>query len=241
MSKMSARILFVLTSHGTLGRTGRSTGWYLSEAAHPYAVMRDAGFEIDFASPEGGAAPMDGLSRTDPTNAAFLDDADAMAKVQHTLALDSVDPASYDAIYLVGGHGTMWDLPDNQALSRLVANIHDRGGVVGAVCHGVAGLVNTRLANGDLLVAGKAVSAFTNAEEEAVGLTKEVPFLLESRLRERGADVRTAANFAPMVSVADRLITGQNPASARGVGEAMVDVLLVASALTAPTDQNRTT
>ena len=227
---MSSRILFVLTSHATLGTTGRSTGWYLSEAAHPHAVLSDAGFAIDFASPAGGAAPMDGVSRTDPANAAFLDDAVAMAKVQNTTRLVDVDPSAYAAVYIVGGHGTMWDLPENAALSAIAAHIYDAGGVVGAVCHGVAGLVNTRLANGELLVTGKAVSAFTNAEEAAVGLTNDVPFLLETALRAHGAVVSTAANFAPIVSVDTRLVTGQNPASARGVGEAIAAALVPASA-----------
>jgi putative intracellular protease/amidase len=230
---MSSRILFVLTSHATLGQTGRSTGWYLSEAAHPYAVLRHAGFEIQFASPAGGAAPMDGVNRSDPDNAAFLDDAASMALVSSTRRLAELDAASYDAVYVVGGHGTMWDLPENDALSTIIAHVYDAGGVVGAVCHGVAALVNTRLSSGEYLIADKTVSAFTNAEEEAVGLTNVVPFLLETRLRERGANVVTAANFAPIVSVSHRLITGQNPASARGVADAMLASLLAASAATA--------
>ena len=173
---------------------------------------------------------MDGVSRTDPANAAFLDDSAAMAKVQNTIRLADVDASTYAAVYIVGGHGTMWDLPDNAALSAIAAHIYDAGGVVGAVCHGVAGLVNTRLANGELLVAGKTVSAFTNAEEAAVGLTNDVPFLLETALRARGAVINTAANFAPIVSVDTRLVTGQNPASARGVGEAIAAALVPASA-----------
>jgi putative intracellular protease/amidase len=226
LNHMSSRILFVLTSHATLGATNRSTGWYLSEAAHPYAVLQSAGFDIDFASPAGGPAPMDGVNRTDPANAAFLDDAAAMAKVGNTHRLADIDASNYAAVYVVGGHGTMWDLPDNASLSTLISKVYDGGGVVGAVCHGVAALINARAVDGAYLVAGKDVSAFTNAEEEAVGLTSVVPFLLETRLRERGAVMRLAANFAPIVSVSGRLVTGQNPASARGVGEAMVASLM---------------
>jgi putative intracellular protease/amidase len=227
---MSSRILFVLTSHATLGTTGRSTGWYLSEAAHPYAVLQSAGFDIDFASPAGGPAPMDGINRSDAANAAFLDDSVAMAKVTNTHRLADVDPSNYVAVYVVGGHGTMWDLPDNAALATIISRVYAAGGSVGAVCHGVAALVNVRAEDGSYLVTSKDVSAFTNAEEEAVGLTNEVPFLLETRLRERGAEMRLAANFAPIVSVSERLVTGQNPASARGVGEALVASLMQAGA-----------
>ena len=131
----------------------------------------------------------------------------------------------YDAVFFAGGHGTMWDFPDDATLSRVAAEIYEAGGVVGAVCHGPAGLVNLRRSNGEYLVDGKTVSAFTNAEEVAVGLTDVVPFLLETRLAERGATVITAPNFAAHHEVSERLVTGQNPASAAGVAERMVTLI----------------
>jgi putative intracellular protease/amidase len=222
---MTPRILMALTSHSALGNTGRTTGYYVPEAAHPLAIFHAAGFDVDFVSPAGGRAPADGGNRTDEIVAAFLDNSTVQAQVSATHRSGDVSPASYDAIFYVGGHGTMWDFPDDAPLASAAASIYERGGVVSAVCHGPAGLVNVRLSNGEYLVAGKTVSAFTNAEEAAVNLTDVVPFLLESRLIERGALVNTAPNFTANVSVAERLVTGQNPASARGVAEAVVLLL----------------
>ncbi|HEY9644308.1 MAG TPA: type 1 glutamine amidotransferase domain-containing protein, partial [Coleofasciculaceae cyanobacterium] len=153
------------------------------------------------------------------------DDPAKMAQVENTLHPTQVNPSEYDAIFYAGGHGTMWDFPENADLAGLAASIYEQGGVVGAVCHGPAGLVNIRLSNQDYLVSGKVVSAFTNEEEAAVGLTDVVPFLLEEKLIERGATVEKAPNFQAKTVVSDRLVTGQNPASAAGVAEAMVALL----------------
>lgn len=218
----NTRTLIVLTSHSQLGTTGKTTGAYLSEISHVYWALIRAGLEVDFVSPRGGEAPLDGVTRDDADNAAFLDNPAAMTAVKATLRPDQVDPARYGAIYYAGGHGTMWDLPDDAGLARIAAAIYDAGGRVAAVCHGPSGLVNIRLASGQYLVAGKDVAAFTNAEEAAVELTKVVPFLLADALVARGARHVPAPNFKPNVVVSDRLITGQNPASARGVGEALV-------------------
>ncbi|MCA9552497.1 MAG: type 1 glutamine amidotransferase domain-containing protein [Myxococcales bacterium] len=222
------RILIILTSHAQLGDTGRPTGFYLSEVTHPTHVFAQAGFQVDYASPKGGAAPMDGVDRKDPINATYLDDPAWMARIRATLRVDEVDPSRYDAVFLAGGHGTMWDLPDDAALQALLARTYDAGKVVAAVCHGPAGLVNVKLSDGRYLVAGKQVAGFTDAEEAAVELTDVVPFLLASRLRARGAEVKPAPNFAKNVVVSERLVTGQNPASARGVAEAVVEVLRAA-------------
>lgn len=219
------KVLIVVTSHDSLGDTGKSTGFYLSEASHPHDVFTQAGMEVDFVSPKGGKAPMDGVKLDDPVNKAFLENPQTLAKVENTLRPEQIDPKQYDAIFYAGGHGTMWDFPHNEKLAGIAAEIYEGGGVVGAVCHGPAGLVNIKLSDGKYLVAGKTVSAFTNEEEEAVGLTKVVPFLLESKLVERGAKFTKAANFEPHVAVSDRLVTGQNPASATGVGEAMVKLM----------------
>lgn len=210
----------VLTSHDTLGDTGRATGWYLPEAAHPWKVFTEAGYELTFTSPEGGRPAMDGVDADDPLQQAFLDMYGTEGP--DTLKAATVDPSRYDAIFYVGGHGAMWDFPDDTHLSSAAADIYGRGGVVAAVCHGPAGLVNIRLGDGSHLVDGRRVAAFTDAEEAAVGLTEVVPFLLETRLTQRGAIHQAAANFQPQVIADGRLITGQNPASAAGVAEAIV-------------------
>jgi putative intracellular protease/amidase len=222
---MTGRILFVLTSHDSLGDTGRRTGFYVPELAHPLSIITEAGYAADFVSPAGGAPPRDGGNRTDPVVAAFFDDTALHARIDASRRPEEVDASQYDAIFFVGGHGTMWDLPTTPSLATLTAQIYDRGGVVAAVCHGPAGLVNVRLGNGAHLVDGKRVAAFTNAEEDAVGLTQVVPFLLQDQLRAHGAIVVTAPNFTANVIVSDRLVTGQNPASAAGVATEMLKLL----------------
>ncbi|MEI2577774.1 type 1 glutamine amidotransferase domain-containing protein [Scytonema sp. PRP1] len=222
---MSAKVLVVLTSHDTLGDTGKETGFYLPEVSHPVAVFDKASLSVQYVSPLGGKAPMIGVDLNDPLNKAFLDNPEKVAQVENTLRPEQINPAQYNAIFYAGGHGTMWDFPDNAELARIATAIYEQGGVVGAVCHGPAGLVNIKLSNGQYLVADKTVSSFTNEEEAAVGLTEVVPFLLESKLIERGATVDKAPNFQAKVVVSDRLVTGQNPASAMGVAERMVELL----------------
>jgi putative intracellular protease/amidase len=217
------RVLMVLTSHTTLGGTGQSTGWYLPEAAHPWHEFRQAGIEMDWASPIGGLTLPYGADLNDAAQAAFVDEFGESGPV--TLAASSLDPARYDAIFYVGGHGTMWDFPDNTPLATAAATIYSDGGVVAAVCHGPAGLVNITLPTGEPLVAGRQVAAFTNDEEVAVGLADTVPFLLADALTAKGATHTFAANFEPHVVVDGRLITGQNPASATGVAVAVVTAL----------------
>lgn len=219
------KILFVVTSHDKLGNTGRQTGFYLPEVTHPHKVLTDHGFEVDFVSPKGGKAPMDGVELNDSTNKAFLSNKGYVAKVENTLTPDQVNPADYSAIFYAGGHGTMWDFPDNEAIAKIASAVYNNGGVVAAVCHGPAGLVNIKLPNGKYLVAGKTVSSFTNEEEKAVGLSNVVPFLLESKLIERGARHTKSPLWQSHVEVSERLVTGQNPASAEQVGKAMVKLL----------------
>jgi putative intracellular protease/amidase len=222
---MTQKVLIVLTSHDTLGDTGQPTGFYLPEVSHPVAVFDRVGLIVEYVSPQGGKAPMIGIDRNDPVNVAFLDNPNQMTPVENTLTPDQVNPAQYAAIFYAGGHGTMWDFAENLDLANLAAKIYAQGGVVGAVCHGPAGLVNLKLTDGQYLIAGKTVAAFTNQEEVAVGLSEVVPFLLESRLIERGANYTKADNFQPHVVVSDRLVTGQNPASATGVAEQMTQLL----------------
>jgi putative intracellular protease/amidase len=219
------KVLFVLTSHDRKGT--KPSGYYLSEVTHPHHVLSRAGFAIDFVSPKGGKAPADpdGLDLKDPLNAAFWNDAALRGAVENTKKPSQVRAEDYAAIFYAGGHGTLWDFPDNQELAKLAAQLYERGGVVGAVCHGPAALVNVQLSNGQYLVAGKDVSAFTNDEERAVELDKVIPFFLADRLVERGARHIPAPLWQPKVVVSERLVTGQNPASATGVGEAMVKLL----------------
>jgi putative intracellular protease/amidase len=219
------RVLFVLTSHDTLGNTGKETGFYLPEMTHPYEAFEQAGIEVEFVSPKGGKAPMIGINLQDPSNKAFLDDAVKVAKVEQTLTPAAVSASRYGAIFYVGGHGTMWDFPQNAELAAIAAQIYENGGVVGAVCHGPAGLIPVRLSNDEPLVAGKTVAGFTNSEEIAVGLADVVPFLLADKLIALGATHTQSDNFQAHVEVSDRLVTGQNPASARGVGEQMVALM----------------
>jgi putative intracellular protease/amidase len=226
---MSKRILFVLTSHDRNGPAGAAdatpSGFYLSEVAHPHQILSQAGYAIDFASPKGGKTHVDGLDFNDPANAAFWNDAALRGATEATLAPAQINASDYAAIFYAGGHATMWDFPDSIELAAIAARIYERGGVVAAVCHGPAGLVNLKLSDGRYLVAGKDVSAFTNDEERAVGLYDTVPFLLADALQERGARHVPAPNFQAQVVVSDRLVTGQNPASAKGVAKAMLRLL----------------
>jgi putative intracellular protease/amidase/ketosteroid isomerase-like protein len=218
-----SKIVFALTSHAELGDTGRKTGYYVSEAAHPHAVLTAAGHEVDFVSVRGGAPRADGADPDDSVHTAFLKDhADALAS---TPAAADVDAARYSAILFVGGHGTMWDFRGQPDLQRIAREIYEGGGVVAAVCHGPAALVDLTLSDGSYLIAGKSVAAFTESEEQAVGLEDVVPFLLASTLASQGARHVPAPDFQANVQVDGRLITGQNPASATGVAEALVDAL----------------
>lgn len=229
---MTQRILFVLTSHDRkAGRRHRSRAQrFLSVRGHASASgtgrRRPCG---RFRQSPGGKTHVDGLDLDDPINAAFWNDAALRCATETTLAPPQVDPDAYAAIFYAGGHATMWDFPDNAELAAIAARIYERGGVVAAVCHGPAGLVNVKLSDGRCLVAGKDVSAFTNDEERAVGLYDAVPFLLADALQERGARHVPASNFQVQVVVSGRLVTGQNPASAKGVAEAMLPLLVAAS------------
>lgn len=219
------KILFALTSHDRKGNTGQPTGFYLPEAAHPWAVLQADGFEIDFISPKGGRPPMDGADSADAVSRRFLDTQEVMLKIGNTSTPAQVRSSDYSAILFVGGHGTMWDFPDDQSLAHVAASIYEAGGVVGAVCHGPAAFVNLKLSDGRYLVNDKRVAAFTDDEERAVNLHGVVPFLLATTLQQRGAIHVAAPNWQANVVVDERLVTGQNPASAEGVGREMARLL----------------
>ena len=222
---MTRRILLATTSHDKKGDTGQATGAFLPEVAHPYAVFRDAGFAVDVASVRGGKVPLEGLDTEDPVSVAFLADPIAMRFMSESQRSSDVDPKKYDAIFFAGGHGAMWDLPDDPGFAAAARAVYERGGIVAAVCHGPAALVNLRLSNGSYLVAGKTVSAFTNDEERAVKLDQVVPFLLADELVARGAKHAPAPNWQEQVVADQRLVTGQNPASATGVARRVVGLL----------------
>lgn len=212
------KALIVVSSH--------KPGWYLSEVTHIYYPLTKAGYEVDFASPEGGAAPMDESSRKldDPDNKKFLENKTLVKQISQTKNLNQIKASDYQIIHFAGGHGAMFDFHNSEVLNKLAASIYEQGGIVSAVCHGPAALVNVKLSNGEYLVKGKEVSAFTDAEEAEVKMTKVVPFLLESTLKERGAKLVTGKNWQDQSVVSERLVTGQNPQSGHSVGKKIVEV-----------------
>jgi len=207
-------ILMVVTSHERLGSTETKTGFWLEELAAPYQTFVQAGARVDIASPFGGRPPADPKSEAEPSAAvrAFEADPAARTKLAATQRLSDVKD-TYDAYFVVGGHGVMWDLAENPTLALLLARAYEGGKVVAAVCHGPAALVNVRLSSGSPLVAQRRVTGFSNAEEEAVGLAQVVPFALETQLRERGGKYEAGPLWQPFAIRDERLVTGQNPAS----------------------------
>jgi len=222
------KVLFVLTSNSQLGDTGKRTGFYLSELTHPYYIIKDAGYEIDIVSIKGGMAPIDpnSIDEGDKDNQRFLKDADLMRQVITTKIISEVKYQDYQAIVFSGGHGTMWDLPNNKHVKTLIKNIYENNGVVASVCHGPSALVGVKLSNGKYIVDGKKIAVFTDMEERIAGLTDTVPFLLQSTLIEQGGIDKSG--FIPWTehAVADqRLVTGQNPQSAHKLGHLIVEEL----------------
>jgi putative intracellular protease/amidase len=223
------KILIVLTSHDQLGDTGKKTGFWLEEFAAPYYVLKDAGAAIAVASPKGGQPPLDPKSevpefQTELTER-FRTDTAAQAELANTKKLADVSADDFDAVFYPGGHGPMWDMPDNATSIALIEAFVKSDKPVGAVCHAPVALVNVRGKDGEYLVKGKHVTGFTNSEEEAVGLTAIVPFLLEDRLKERGSIYSKTASWVPYVQVDGRLVTGQNPASSVPAAEELLKLL----------------
>ncbi|KAJ8593303.1 class I glutamine amidotransferase-like protein [Rhizopogon salebrosus TDB-379] len=223
---MTKRILFVFTSADrTL--TGANTGWYLPEAAHPYYVLSPH-FIIDFASPKGPNPPVDEYSvqtfQDDVPK--FLQDPVVKNKLATTKKLSEVNPDDYDAVFYVGGHGPVLDLASDPVNGQLASAFYRAGKVTSAVCHGPAALVGATDASGESIFAGKPATGFSNVEEEIVGKVKDVPFLLEDKIKSLGGKYEKAPEpWEPKVIVAGNLITGQNPASAHPIGEAILQAL----------------
>ena len=219
------KILMVLTSHDKLGNTSRKTGFWLEEFAAPYYVFRDAGVEVTLASPKGGQPPIDPKSdlpeNQTPAMARFKEDADAQRELSRTLKLSDMNSADFDTVFYPGGHGPMWDLAEDPDSIALIESFYNSGKPVAAVCHG-PGVLHRVVNKGESIVKGKRVTGFTNGEEEAVGLTKVVPFLVEDELKRLGGLYQKAGNWESFVVVDGRLITGQNPASSAAAAKALL-------------------
>src|SRR5579862_3477575 len=209
------KILLIATGHAQLGSTGEPTGLWFEELTTPYYTFLDTGAQVEIATLQGGTVPIDPRSLGDkpPSVERFLADATAMPKIEQAKRLSILNIADYDAIFLPGGHGTMFDLPDSPVLAAALSDAWAQGKVISAVCHGPAGLLHVKDAQGRPLLAGRIVSAFTNSEEKAVGLSKSVPFLLETAIRDLGARYESGPDFQPFARRDGKLVTGQNPAS----------------------------
>ncbi|KAI9712786.1 MAG: hypothetical protein M1820_001408 [Bogoriella megaspora] len=226
---MAPKILIVLTSHDKLGNTGKKTGWFLPELAHPYHVLAPK-TELTIASPKGGEAPLDPFSvemSKDDVSVQFLNTNQNVWKYTRKLDEFVGKEKDFDAIFYVGGHGPMFDLVDDVTSQTLIRNFWESGKIVSAVCHAPAVFVNVKLSDGRYLLQDKTVTGFSTVEEEQVGLVDPVPFVPEDGLRKAtgGKFVKAAEPWGEKVVVDGRLITGQNPASANGVGEAILKAL----------------
>ncbi|WP_227267710.1 type 1 glutamine amidotransferase domain-containing protein [Roseobacter weihaiensis] len=223
------KILMVLTSHDELGDTGKKTGFWLEEFAAPYYVLQDAGAEITLASPKGGQPPLDPSSDTaDAQTAAterFRGDEAAQKILSETHILSKIKESEYDAVFYPGGHGPMWDLAEDQDSINLLQAFAKDDRPIGAVCHAPAIFKHPKGSDGQPLVAGKTVTGFTNSEEDGVGLTDVVPFLVEDMLKENGGVYEKGDDWASFVTVDGKLVTGQNPASSEEAAKKLLSMI----------------
>ena len=222
------KVLFVVTSHDELGNTGEKTGFWTEEFAAPYYELLNKGIEVTIATPKGGQPPIDPKSE-DPSAATedtkrFDNDVELQEKLKNTLKLSDINANDYDAVFYPGGHGPLWDLVNDKNSIALIEDFYTNNKPIGFVCHAPAALKNVKI-NGEFLVKGKKVTGFSNTEEEAVGLTKIVPVLLENALQENGAIYSKAADWHPYAVEDGLLITGQNPASSKLVAQKLLDQL----------------
>jgi len=219
-------ILMVLTSHDTLGDTGKKTGFWLEEFAAPYFVFKDAGATITLASPKGGQPPIDPMSDNDDTQTddtrRFKDDPEAQQHLASTQKLSEVTIDGFDAIFYPGGHGPLWDLAEDGDSKRLIEAFAAADRPIGAVCHAPAVFRHTNGVDGKPLVSGRRVTGFTNTEEEGVGLTDVVPFLVEDMLKANGGAYEKGDDWASFVLRDGKLVTGQNPASSAAAAEELL-------------------
>ena len=223
------KILMVLTSHEQLGNTGKKTGFWLEEFAAPYYTFKDAGATITLVSPGGGQPPLDPKSDTPDAQTKdterFKADPAAQAALAQTIELSQVSAGDFDAVFYPGGHGPLWDLAEDAASIALIEAMLGAGKPVALVCHAPGVLRDVKDVNGDPVVQGKAVTGFTNTEEQAAGLTKIVPFLVEDMLRTNGGNYSKVADWQPYVVKDGLLITGQNPASSEPAAKELLEKL----------------
>jgi len=227
--ELTMNILFVLTSHDKLGDTGKKTGFWVEEFANPYYTLLDKGANITIATPKGGAAPIDPSSdspdaSTEDTDR-FNSDAEARAHIANTKVLADINPDDFDAVFYPGGHGPLWDLANDKTSIALIEKFNSQDKPVAFVCHAPAALKGVKNTDGSPLVKGKKVTGFTNTEEEAVGLTDVVPFLVEDMLNENGGIYSKKEDWAAYAIQDGNLITGQNPASSELVAEKLLESL----------------
>lgn len=225
------KVLVVLTSHSELGNTGKKTGFWVEEFAAPYYVLADAGVEITLASPKGGQPPIDPKSEMADFQTAdthrFDKDEATKNKLAHTLQLSEVNAADYDAVFYPGGHGPLWDLANDTTSISLIETFYSQQKPIAFVCHAPGALVKVKLPNGDPLVKGKEVTGFSDTEEEAVQLTKVVPFLLEDELKNLGGHYSKGADWGSYVKKDGLLITGQNPGSSKEAAQVLLKALQI--------------
>ena len=226
--KVMKKVLFVVTSHEKLGNTGEKTGYWTEELAAPYYELLDQGIEITIATPKGGEPPIDPKSEdssaaTEDTKR-FDSDTELQEKLKNTIKLSDVNPADYDAVFYPGGHGPLWDLVDDKNSIALIETFYNSNKPVAFVCHAPAVLKNVKI-NGEFLIKGKNVTGFSNEEEDAVELTKIVPFLLQDVFEANGANYSKNENWQPYAVEDGLLITGQNPASSKLVAQKLLKQL----------------
>ncbi len=223
------KVLMVLTSHSELGNTGEKTGFWIEEFATPYYVLADGGTEITIASPKGGQPPVDPKSELKdaqtPSTERFYTDNALIDKVAHTFKLSDIDQDQYDAVFYPGGHGPLWDLATDKTSIKLIEEFYNHQKPIAFICHAPAALVNVKTMNGEPLVKGKHITGFSNSEEEAVKLTKVVPFLLEDELTKHGAHYSKGADWGSYVKQDGLLITGQNPGSSEEAAKLLLKTL----------------
>lgn len=227
--EQQTKVLFVLTSHDELGDTGKKTGFWKEEFATPYYTLLDKGVAITIATPKGGKAPID--PRSDSPDAAteatkrFDKDAEAQERIANTKVLADMKPDNFDAVFYPGGHGPLWDLANNQTSIALIEKFNRQEKPVAFVCHAPGVLKNVTGTDGEPFVKDKKVTGFTNSEEEAVGLTDAVPFLVEKMLKDNGGIYSKKDNWTSYALKDGNLITGQNPASSKAVAELLLKTI----------------
>lgn len=228
-SSSSLKVLFIVTSHDQFGDTGHKTGFFIEEFATPYYILIDKGINITIASPKGGRPPMDPTSESPDFDTVarkrFYADTALQQQLSQTLTLKDLKAEDYDGVFYPGGHGPVWDLANDDDSIRLIEGFFAQKKPVGAICHGQAVLVNAKDENGESLVKGKGITSFSKGEEEAIGATKAVPFLLEDKFKELGGRYSCAKNFEAHAVEDGLLVTGQNPASSEPVGLAFLKLL----------------